>query len=148
MRASILIIFISIFSLTSFATPPNNSFNSDSIYSVVEEMPEFKGGINALNKFLEEHITYPKDLESSQLKVKVFVRFVVDEKGKIKQAKVIRTTCDKTNKQNFQQNILPKLELEALQFINNLPPWNPGKHHGVPVKVWSTIPIVFTPSKV
>ena len=86
----------------------------DSIYSVVETMPDFPGGQKELLSFLS----------------RVIVQFVVNKDGSISNAKVVRS-------------VDPDLDKEALRVINSMPQWKPGMQKGEPVSVKYTVPIVF-----
>lgn len=123
----------------------------DSVYSVVEQMPEYKGGQKALNKHLSETLKLPQLVASGQVRAKVYVRFVVDEQGLAQQFEVMRTTYNpmpgKSLPEQEIETLIPELEREALRAIRSLPPWNPGKHHGRVVKVWEAVPVVFVPKE-
>lgn len=101
------------------------------IFTVVEEMPGFPGGEEARLKFLQDNIQYPQVAKESGISGTVYVSFVVDSKGRVTDAKVLRGIgggCDD----------------EALRVIKLMPPWNPGKQAGKPVRVQFTMPIRFT----
>lgn len=100
----------------------------DSVYTRVEQMPEFTGGETGMIQYLTNNIHYPKGDSST---VTVRVKFVVSQTGKVVDAKVPRP-----NKSNFDQ--------EALRVINEMPDWTPGKDaSGKPVSVYFMIPIKF-----
>jgi TonB family protein len=99
-------------------------------FTVVEEMPSFPGGEEARLKFLQDNINYPQIAKESGIQGTIYVSFIVDSKGRISDAKVIRGIgggCDE----------------EALRIIKSMPVWNPGKQAGRPVKVQFTMPIKF-----
>jgi protein TonB len=101
------------------------------IFTVVEEMPGFPGGEEARLKFLQDNIQYPQVAKESGISGTVYVSFVVDSKGRVTEAKILRGIgggCDD----------------EALRVIKLMPPWNPGKQAGKPVRVQFTMPIRFT----
>ncbi|MHC1706640.1 MAG: energy transducer TonB [Bacteroidales bacterium] len=101
------------------------------IFSVVEEMPSFPGGEEARIKFLSENIQYPQTAKESNISGTVYVSFVVTEKGRIKDVKVIRSIgggCDE----------------EAVRVIKMMPRWEPGRQAGKPVNVQFTMPVKFT----
>jgi protein TonB len=112
--------------------PPEEPTDPDAgrIFLVVEEMPQFPGGEIALFKYLSENIKYPPIARENGISGKVYVTFVVDEQGKIKDAKVVRGIgggCDE----------------EALRVVRGMPDWKIGKQNGRPVKVQYNLPIVF-----
>jgi protein TonB len=100
------------------------------VFVIVEEMPSFPGGTEALFKFIYDNIEYPRDALENGIEGNVVVRFCVTYQGKIEQASVIR-------------GIHPSLDAEAVRLINSLPPWNPGKQAGNPVNVWYTLRVQF-----
>lgn len=102
----------------------------DEVYSEVDEMPEFKGGQEALMQFVMEKIVYPEKAKKEGIQGKVFVSFIVDEKGEVAQA-------------NIERSANSDLDNEALRVINLMPAWNPGKLNGKAVKVKLTLPVMF-----
>lgn len=102
----------------------------DQVFVVVEEMPEFPGGEEALRKWIGENIKYPAEAKTLGIQGKVFVTFVVSKTGKTERAKIAR-------------GVHPLLDEEALRVVASLPVWKPGKQRGVDVNVSYTIPISF-----
>jgi len=101
------------------------------IFTVVEEMPSFPGGDEARIKFLTENIKYPQMAKESGIQGTVYVTFVVDEKGKVADVRVLRGIgggCDE----------------EAVRVVKLMPAWNAGKQSGKPVRVQFNMPIRFT----
>lgn len=100
------------------------------IFTIVEEMPTFPGGENKLFEFLQKNIKYPPIARENGISGRVYVTFVVDKEGKIKDAKVVRGIgggCDE----------------EALRVVRAMPDWNIGKQNGRPVSVQYNLPINF-----
>lgn len=127
----LLVSLILMFSISSFAQDKKHRYtcDEDSIFVIVDKMPEFPGGEIALRKFIAENIKYPEDLPIEEVNIgKIYVEFCVDKKGKVERVKVIRS-------------VHPKLDLEAIRVIKKLPKWKPGEHLGQPVCVYYTIPI-------
>lgn len=100
------------------------------IFFVVEDMPEFPGGQLELRKYIAEHVEYPEIARENEIQGRVYVQFVVNENGKVENAKVVR-------------GVDPALDKAALKVINSLPAWKPGKQRGKAVKVSFTVPINF-----
>ena len=100
------------------------------IYQVVEEMPEFPGGMQECLKFLSSSTNYPQDCIKDGVQGRVIVQFVVAKDGSIKAPKVLRS-------------IHPSLDTEALRLIESMPKWKPGKQKGEAVNVKYTIPVTF-----
>lgn len=57
--------------------------NTDSIYEVVEDMPEFPGGMSALVDFMSKNVKYPKSAIDNDIEGKTFVEFVVEKDGSV-----------------------------------------------------------------
>ena len=93
----------------------------DEIYIIVEEIPEFPGGEDALHKYLVEHTKYPKNAKKKNVSGLVYVQFVINEKGEIGDIDILRSAD-------------PALNKEAIRVVRNMPNWIPGKIRGKPVK--------------
>ena len=102
----------------------------DDVYVVVEEMPEFPGGVTALRNFLAQAVKYPAEAVSKGIQGKVYVTFIVDKDGSTKNAKIAR-------------GVESSLDAEALRVVSSLPKWIPGKQKGEAVAVQYTVPINF-----
>ncbi|MBP5257618.1 MAG: energy transducer TonB [Prevotella sp.] len=100
------------------------------VYDVVEQMPSFPGGQQAMMKFMKNNIRYPEALKKNKVQGMVLVQFVVDQTGRITNPVVKRS-------------IEPSLDAEALRVVRAMPKWNPGKQNGKPVKVRYTLPVSF-----
>ena len=100
------------------------------VFDVVEETPEFIGGIEKLYEYLGNNINYPEQAKENGIQGKVFVQFVVWKDGSIKDVKVVKGT----------HKLLDK---EALRVITKMPVWKPGKQRGKNVNARFTLPIKF-----
>jgi TonB family protein len=99
--------------------------------NVVEEMPEFKGGMKELMKFLADNMKYPDQAKTDLAQGDVLVNFVINPNGKVEQVEVAK-------------EVNPVLAAEVIRVISSMPDWNPGKQSGNPVDVFFTIPIQFS----
>ena len=111
------------------ATAPVND-DKDKIYDTVEVMPEFPGGVEAMYKWLAEHLKYPAEAAKKKVQGRVMVQFVVEKDGTITQAEVKRSPDD-------------LLSEEALRVVQLMPKWTPGKVGGKPVRTVFNLPISF-----
>lgn len=102
-------------------------------FVVVEEMPQFPGGNEAMQKYIAENLKYPKTAIKGE-QGRVIVSFVINKRGKVGDVKLIRS-------------VSPELDAEAVRVIQDMPDWIPGKQRGKAVNVRYTIPIVFKLSK-
>lgn len=113
---------------------PVEKVDSDGVYLMPDQLPEFPGGIQAMMKFLSTNIKYPVEAQKKGISGRVIVQFVIMEDGTLDQAKVIR-------------GVDPLLDEEALRVVKSMPKWKPGMDRGEAVKVRFTAPIMFNLSK-
>ena len=99
-------------------------------YLVVEKMPEFAGGTEALMRYLRSHLRYPGEALRAQAEGRVYVSFVVQADGTIADISV-------------PKGLGFGLDEEAQRVVRQMPAWTPGQqsHHAVPVRF--TLPITF-----
>ena len=101
------------------------------VFVVVESMPEFPGGQQALFKYLSENVKYPVIAQENGIQGRVICQFVVNKDGSIVDVEVIRSGGD------------PSLDKEAIRVIKSMPKWKPGKQRGKAVRVKYTVPVNF-----
>ena len=100
------------------------------IFQVVEEMPEFPGGMAECMKFLSKNIKYPPISAENGIQGRVIVQFVVNQDGSIVDPVVVR-------------GVDSHLDKEARRVIQMMPKWKPGKQRGKAVRVKYTVPVMF-----
>ena len=100
----------------------------DSIYFVTDQMPEFNGGMEGLYKYLTKNIHYP---DGKKISGTVYVKFIIERDGLVKHASILRGIGEEYNK-------------EALRVVKEMPPWQPGKKKGNPVRVQFNLPVKFS----
>ena len=103
---------------------------TDEIFVVVEDQPEFPGGMSALMKFLSDNIKYPVIAQENGIQGRVITNFVVERDGSITDVNVVRGQD-------------PSLDKEAVRVIKTMPRWKPGQQRGKPVRVRFTLPVQF-----
>ena len=104
--------------------------DKNGVYQIVEEMPKFPGGENALMDYVAKNVVYPKEAQEKGISGRVFVGFIVEKDGSVNEVEVVRGIgggCDE----------------EAVRVIKALPKWEPGKMKGKPVRVSYMMPIIF-----
>jgi len=101
------------------------------VFVVVEKMPEFPGGQQALFKYLSENVKYPVIAQENGIQGRVICQFVVNKDGSIVDVEVVRSGGD------------PSLDKEAIRVIKSMPKWKPGKQRGKAVRVKYTVPVNF-----
>jgi protein TonB len=102
----------------------------DQIFTVVEQNPEFPGGMAALGQFLGKNIRYPPAASRANISGRVFVSFVVNTDGSIQDVTVLKGLGFGTDE-------------EAMRVVKAMPKWRPGKQSGRPVRVKYNLPINF-----
>ncbi|OFY12569.1 MAG: hypothetical protein A2X11_04400 [Bacteroidetes bacterium GWE2_42_24] len=110
---------------------PGASLDEEVVFQVVEEMPEFPGGKEAMASYLAGNIIYPPKARKDGIQGVVFVTFVVEKDGSVTEAKVLRgigSGCDEV----------------ALEAVKKMPRWTPGTQRGKVVRVQMNIPVKFT----
>jgi protein TonB len=108
--------------------------DTDEVFMIVEEDPQFPGGVAAMHKWLKDNIKYPPVAEESNISGKVFMEFVVGRDGAIRDIAVTR-------------GVDPSLDKEAMRVVSQMPKWIPGKQAGKLVSVKFNMPIAFTLAK-
>jgi protein TonB len=96
---------------------------------VVERMPEFPGGEEALKRFFMRYLETPEELEAGS-QVKVVVRFVVGKDGELS-AYAVQQSGGKT------------FDTEVVRVLKKMPKWTPGVQNGHPVSVYFNLPVTF-----
>ena len=101
------------------------------IFMVVESMPEFPGGQQALFKYLADNVKYPVIAQENGIQGRVICQFVVNKDGSIVDVVAVRSSGEAS------------LDKEAIRVIKSMPKWKPGKQRGKPVRVKYTVPVNF-----
>ncbi|MCJ7820674.1 MAG: TonB family protein, partial [Bacteroidales bacterium] len=103
----------------------------EEVFIVVEEMPEFPGGPDAMKAWISASTKYPGEAYKNKISGRVFVNFTVTSAGKVKDVKVVKSAH-------------PLLDAEAARVIAGMPEWKPGMQRGKAVDVKYTVPVEFT----
>ena len=102
------------------------------IYTITDEIPQFPGGMKAMDEFVMTNLHYPDSAREAKLQGKCFTKFVIKEDGTLSDLVVLKgvpncKACDE----------------EALRVIKLFPKWQPAKANGKNVSSYFTLPIVF-----
>ena len=100
------------------------------VFDVVEQMPSFPGGMNALMDYLRKAIKYPPVAEENGIQGRVVCTFVVERDGSVTDVRVAKS-------------VDPSLDKEAVRVVSAMPRWIPGKQNGQSVRVKYTLPVTF-----
>lgn len=106
------------------------SMNEEIPFVVVEEMPIFPGGDEALLKYIAGNVKYPEASKNQKIQGRVIVRFCVTAKGGVDKISVLRS-------------VAPDLDAESIRVVQTLPAFKPGRQGGKDVPVWYMVPITF-----
>jgi protein TonB len=104
----------------------NNALN----FRVVEELPDFPGGMVEFMKWLTRTLKYPVYAQQRKIQGKVMVSFIVNKDGSVADIKVLKS-------------VNPYLDAEALRVMKMMPKWKPGQEKGKPCRTMIAIPVVF-----
>lgn len=102
----------------------------DQVFTIVEDQPEFPGGLQAFYKFVGDNMKYPSQARRMGIEGRVYVQFVVDKDGNVTEVEAVKgigAGCDE----------------EAARVLKMSPKFKPGKQRGRPVKVRMVLPIIF-----
>lgn len=106
----------------------------DSVYLVADQMPEFQGGRRGMSAYFNQKLRYPEAAKQKKLTGKVYVKFVVDVTGKVKDVSIVRKKD-------------PLLDAEAIRIVKQMPTWKPGTDKGEAVNVSQIVTISFPPKR-
>ena len=134
----LLLLIIGLFITNPIISLAQNSKQTDqSVYSVVEQMPEFVGGQDAMNKFIQSKIVYPQEALDKKIGGNVYVQFIVEVDGSLSEFEIVK-------------RLGYGLDSAAYKAAKQMPNWIPGKQGGKTVRVKCVIPVQFvvdTPKK-
>ena len=123
-------VFTEVQEFTPIQIEEEEEVDEDVIFTVVEDQPEFPGGEEARQRFLEQNLRYPTMAREAGIQGTVFVTFVVETDGSVTDVRVLRGIgggCDE----------------EAVRVVEMMPRWEPGRQRGQPVRVQFNMPIRF-----
>lgn len=127
---------------------------TDSLAKYKEIMPQFKGGISALMKYLSDNLVYPKECQKIGLQARVAMSFVVEKDGSIsdiKESKYELINPVDLSQYNLTQDSLNRYLVlfhqlftrSAIRVVQKMPKWEPGIQRGKPVRVKFMVPLTF-----
>ena len=112
------------------APVPQAVTSDDRTFDVVEQMPEFPGGMRAGLEFMARNLKYPAKAQEAGKQGRVIVQFIVQKDGSLSDLHVLRP-------------VDPWLDAEAIRVIGSMPKWKPGMQDGQAVAVKFTLPVTF-----
>lgn len=124
------LMFMALSLIISKSTFAQQAQKDTTVYTIVETMPQYPGGDDAMMKYLAINISYPQTAKDKGVQGTVFVAFVVEKDGKISNVKILRgigNGCDE----------------EVVRVVKTMPDWKPGTQAGKPVRVQFNLPVKF-----
>jgi len=100
------------------------------IKNKILQQAQFPGGENALRNYFSDNLIYPEKAKEQDIQGRVYVKFTVNQYGKIKNLKVVRS-------------IHPLLDNEAVRLIRNMPDWQPAKTQTGTFDSEHVLPVIF-----
>lgn len=131
MKKLLLMSLMAVFCLSTVSAQKTVvSKKNQKVFDVVEQMPEFPGGIAAMFEYLMQNVKYPEDAEKQKVEGRVIATFVVETDGSITDVQAVK-------------QVFPSLDAEAIRVLEAMPKWTPGKQNGKSVRVKYTVPVNF-----
>ncbi|MGZ3871453.1 MAG: TonB family protein [Mucilaginibacter sp.] len=106
----------------------------DIVFTAVERVPQFPGGLPAFGRYLAKNIRYPAKARENGVQGRVIISFIVEKDGSLTDAHITR-------------GVSAEIDKEALRVMTASPDWEPGIQNGKKVRVAYTVPISFTLSE-
>ncbi len=104
----------------------------EKIFTWVDRMPDFPGGLNAYKRFIAGNLTYPEKARLKGVKGVVRADFVVERDGSLSHIEV-------------RKSLFKELDEEAIRVLSISPKWAAGNLNGKPVRVQYSLPVTFPP---
>ena len=128
----------------------------DAYFDMVEQMPQFPGGDAAFNQYMAQHVRYPKVATENGVEGTVTVQFIVEADGRITHVQAVDSPSDEADANVYAYGASDKLSSqdeddeghralrEAVEELyRGMPPFEPGRQNGKPVRVRMTRKINF-----
>ena len=100
------------------------------VFTVVENHPEFPGGMAKLGSYLQTNLRYPASAQKANAQGRVFISFIVTKTGEITDVKLLK-------------GIGFGADEEAIRVVQSMPRWKPATQNGQVVNVRYNLPINF-----
>ena len=130
MKKILFTLLASVALLSAKAQTAQTATSDTTVYSVVEKLPEFPGGMNTFNRYLQDNIHYPAVAKQNGTHGRVLLSLVIEKDGSVSHVKV-------------SKGVSPEIDREAVRVVNASPKWAPGMEKGNVVRVSYTLPVYF-----
>lgn len=102
----------------------------EEVHTKLEDMPYFPGGPEAMQKYLEDHISHPSVMRGVCSGRRIIVGFIVEKDGSLSQVDIIKSI-----------NGCPDFDFDVLRVVKKMPRWIPGKLDGKCVRCYYRMPV-------
>lgn len=99
-------------------------------FRIVQQIPEFPGGVAAFMRWITKNLPYPKNAQSQRIQGKVVVSFIVETDGQVSNIKI-------------EKGVSSYLDIEVMRLMQKMPKWQPGIQNDAPCRTMMAVPIVF-----
>ena len=136
MKNKITFLIIALFAILNSCTQHDSmqdeleALDNEPVYTEVDQLPVFDGGLTALYKHISDNIKYPEQARIKGIEGKVFVEFIISKDGSIKNTRILR-------------GINPDCDSEALRVVSQMPSWKPAVYKDHVVNIKMVLPITF-----
>jgi protein TonB len=126
------------------------------VFDIAEEMPRFPGGDAAFKQYVADHVRYPKAAAENGVEGTVKVQFIVEKDGRITHVHAIDSPSDEADAVVNAYGATGKHRLQAEddeghralreaaeELYRGMPPFEPGRQNGMPVRVQMTRAVNF-----
>ena len=103
---------------------------AQAVFKIVEQMPQYPGGDDAMMKFIQKNIKYPDLERESDIQGRVVLGFIVNVDGSLSDITV-------------RKSVSHGLDKEAIRVVKLMPNFIPGRQQGKAVRVQYMLPIMF-----
>ena len=115
-----------------------DTIQGQTVLKICDKMPQFVGGDEARINYIIKNIFYPQLSDGETWQSTIYVSFIIDTVGKIRNAYVVNP---------LKSGTYTKTEKECLKLVENMPDWIPAENNGKKVPVRFNMPFHFDPSQ-
>ena len=130
MKNTNLVILLFTLTFGSYQAQASNLVQKDTVYTIVDVEPQFKGGEKKMAKFIQDKVVYPQKALDEKAQGVVYIQFIVEKDGAVSNIKIVKGA-----------NIA--LNEEAERIISEMPNWTPGLKNNEAVRTYFVLPINF-----
>ncbi|WP_051568620.1 energy transducer TonB [Crocinitomix catalasitica] len=124
------IILLATLTFGAFQVQASILVQKDTVYTIVDVEPQFKGGEKKMAKFIQEEVVYPQDALDTKAQGVVYIQFIVEKDGALSNLKVVKGANIALNK-------------EAERIVAEMSNWTPGLKNNEAVRTYYVLPINF-----